>query len=85
MRKETGYMVREVNNYKEVKWSKDMKSKSRFMDEVFGRCKCRHARGGEGEEGEGSSWIRCDPLFRVERCLRIIDIQAGSSHRTVSR
>ena len=44
VRKETGYMVREVNNYKEVKWSKDMKSKSRFMDEVFGRCKCRHAR-----------------------------------------
>jgi hypothetical protein len=23
-------------------------------------------------------------LFRVERCLRIIDIQAGSSNRTVS-
>ena len=32
---------------------------------------------GEGEEGEGSSWIRCDHLFRVERCLRIIDIQAA--------
>jgi hypothetical protein len=66
VRKETGYMVREVNNYKKVKWSKDMKSKSRFMDEVFGRCKCRHARGGEGERVRARA--RAVPGFAATLC-----------------